>query len=656
MIPDLLLALMGVPGDVFTLHTDENGDESLVVAKDVDFIKIHERARLDALVEIGGAYRALDRLARSETTRAHFSDAPSSPYRRALAIAIVERLGAYEAMILNLEQDALRRGGAAGTLNAIESALSDERVVLPSMCEEYARVFDGESPMRGAEVIRRVRETWLRAGHPAARATFERAYRRVNHAMMQQILGWCAHGTVVDPSDEFFVRALRGGEERDEDGEEDARRGAGREDDDGSGVWHESHRVALERIPPGVELSTAEAISFIGRGVRVLTHPTKSASMRGHFDAEAYAARATRRVRALAAAPAFDPRAFEAEVEVMRAEIAEALGEVLLRESGLVSHLAAMRDFYLLGKGDLYATFLDEARDLLALPPKPGSATRELSTHFTQAMAIAYPDEGESQSSFRLVYASALTRSGRETTTSATPSSAFMPRAHIPEYDAWDGIGLECAIEWPMGIFLTKDTIDRYKTMFKYALRLRRAQFDLQDAWIRLRRSGLSQTLRLRHAMNQLIENWRTYIHVDVIETEYKKMVETIGETTDFNACALAHRQYLASVVAHSFIDVGSIMTIFEDIFALVRELCETSAEYTRGQGLPADWDDRVDYLTRQFEKNSVELFDTLRGGYVVELPSLRALIARFNFNDFFEDASVKDVSTMQMKFNDLDV
>ena len=211
MIPDLLLALMGVPGDVFTLHTDENGDESLVVAKDVDFIKIHERARLDALVEIGGAYRALDRLARSETTRAHFSDAPSSPYRRALAIAIVERLGAYEAMILNLEQDALRRGGAAGTLNAIESALSDERVVLPSMCEEYARVFDGESPMRGAEVIRRVRETWLRAGHPAARATFERAYRRVNHAMMQQILGWCAHGTVVDPSDEFFVRALRGG-------------------------------------------------------------------------------------------------------------------------------------------------------------------------------------------------------------------------------------------------------------------------------------------------------------------------------------------------------------------------------------------------------------------------------------------------------------
>ena len=192
--------------------------------------------------------------------------------------------------------------------------------------------------------------------------------------------------------------------------------------------------------------------------------------------------------------------------------------------------------------------------------------------------------------------------------------------------------------------------------MFKYALRLRRAQFDLQDAWIRLRRSGLSQTLRLRHAMNQLIENWRTYIHVDVIETEYKKMVETIGETTDFNACALAHRQYLASVVAHSFIDVGSIMTIFEDIFALVRELCETSAEYTRGQGLPADWDDRVDYLTRQFEKNSVELFDTLRGGYVVELPSLRALIARFNFNDFFEDASVKDVSTMQMKFNDLDV
>jgi len=656
MIPDLLLALMGVPGDVFTLHTDENGDETLAVTKDVDFIKIHERARLDALVEIGGAYRALDRLARSETTRAAFSDAPSSLYRRALAIAIVERLGAYEAMILNLEQDALRRGAASGALNAIESALRDERVVLPSMCEQYGDVFDAKAPLRGAAVIRRARETWLRAGHPAARATFERAYRRVNHVMMQQVLGWCAHGTVVDPSDEFFVRALDGKGRTEAEAEEE-RRGVDDDDDDGSGVWHESHRVALERIPPGVELSTAEAISFIGRGVRVLTHPTKSASIRGHFDAEAYASRATRRVRALAAAPAFDPRAFEAEVEGMRAEIAEALGEVLLRESGLVSHLAAMREFYLLGKGDLYATFLDEARDLLALPPKPGSATRELSTHFNQAIASAYPaDDGESQSNFRVVYASALTRSEEETTTSATPSSAFMPRARVPEYDAWDGIGLECDIQWPMGIFLTKDTIDRYKTMFKYALRLRRAQFDLQDAWIRLRRSGLSRTLRLRHAMYQLIENWRTYIHVDVIETEYKKMVDIIAGTTDFNACALAHRQYLASVVAHSFIDVGSVTTIFEDIFALIRELCETSAKYTRGQGVPADWDDRIDYLTRQFEKNSVELFEHLRGGYVVELPSLRALIARFNFNDFFEDASVKDVSAMQMKFDDLDV
>ena len=451
--------------------------------------------------------------------------------------------------------------------------------------------------------------------------------------MMQQLLGWCAHGTIVDPYDEFFVRSI-------------AAKGEGEANqDDGSGIWHESHRLALERLPPGVELSTAEAVSFIGRGVCILTHPNKDGSQRLAFDAEAYAMRATKLLRKLASAESFDPREFDSVVELMRVEIAEALGNVLLHESGLVTHLTAMTKFYFLGQGDFYSTFLDEARDLLALPPKLGSATRELSTPFAQA-GSSICEENSLYSSFRLVYNSASMRSEESASSSTmTPSTAFVPRVHIPEYDAWDGIDLECSVQWPMGIFFTSDTLDKYRTLFKYLFRLNRAQFDLQEAWLHLRRSGLTETLRLRHSMNQLIVNWRTYIQIDVIEAEFHKMLENIAATKDFNKCSLAHRQYLAVVMAHSFLDVGSIMTIFEEIFGLVREICEASAGYADGRGLPADWDERLAYLSRQFEKNSIELFENLRAGYIVELPALRALLMRFNYNEFFENAAASGVS-----------
>jgi gamma-tubulin complex component 4 len=649
MIPDLLLALMGVPGDVFELERASDAVvDRLHVADGLSFMKRHEVERLNALVRVGGAYRTLERVTTNESTKASFATTPQSLYRRALAIGIQERLREYEEEILKLEQETLRRGTTSGAVNVIESALSDDGAVMMMMCEHLVGVFEGENALCGRDVIQRTRDAWLRAGHPAAREACGRLYWKVMQVMMQQLLGWCAHGTIVDPCDEFFVRTIA--QKEGYDMKDEAR-------DDGSGIWHESHRVALERLPPGVELSTAESVSFIGRGVRILTHPEKGGNMRGHFDPDGYAMRATSRIRRLAAAESFDPRDFEAEVEAMRSEIAASLGEVLLNESGLISHLNAMCGFYFLGRGDFYTTFLDEARELFSLPPKPGSASRELSTPFAQAVASTSTND-EVASRFRLVYTSALTQQSQndESLADATPSTSFVPRVRIPEYDAWDGVSLECDVYWPMGIFLTVDTLDRYKMIFKYLFRLRRAHFDLQDAWIHLRRSGLTQTLRLRHVMDQLIENWRMYIQVDVIETELKKMLDKIAATTDFNKCALAHRQYLAAIMAHSFLDVGSIMTIFEDIFGLTRELYETSARYANGQPLPADWDDRIAYLTRQFEKNSIELFDNLRGGYVVELPELRALLMRFNFNEFFENTSSTGVNLTATKFANLDM
>jgi gamma-tubulin complex component 4 len=154
--------------------------------------------------------------------------------------------------------------------------------------------------------------------------------------------------------------------------------------------------------------------------------------------------------------------------------------------------------------------------------------------------------------------------------------------------------------------------------------------------------------------MNLLIENWRAYIQVDVIEPEFQKLLQTISSSSDFNQCTRAHRQYLAAVMAHSFLDVGSIMTIFEDIFALAREIFSTCSQYSSGQGLPADWEDRLSYLSRQFEKNSQELLTNLRA-YVIEVPTLRTFLLRMSFNDHFENGS-EGVNLTATQFDGLEM
>ena len=625
MIPDLLLALLGVPGYVFVRDAKTC---ALAVANDIDFISSTERQRFNAVVRVGTSYAVLERtIAQCMDTAvedAHGRVFRRSVYRRALARALKDELSAYEGKILKLEQDALRGASASSMVSTIESALHGDDVVLRALCESFEGVFEDENVI-GSDVMRAARDAWLRAGHPEAREAFERVYWKVTQVMMQQMLGWCAYGTIVDPCEEFFVKSVADGDNSD--------------DADGSGVWHKSHRVALERLPPAVELETAEAISFIGRGVRILTHPTKGESASGRFDADAYAKTTTARIRKLAAADAFEPREFEAVVEVLRAEIARALGKVLLDDAKLVTHLNTMRGFYFLGKGDLFSMFLDDARNLLALPPKPGSASRDLATPFALAVSRGILKEDSFTESFRLSYSSVLTQDAQASSsaTAPSPTSAFAPRVRIPGYDTWDGIGLECAVPWPMGILLTEESLDRYRTIFRYLFRLKRVQYDLQDVWVRLRRTDLKFTLRLRHSMAMLIENWLTYIQVDIIEVEFQKMLAVIGSTTDFNKCTLAHREYLATVMAQSFLDVGSITSIFEDIFALTRELCVTCVNYANGQGLPADWDDRSAYLRRQFDKESAELFDSLRSTHTHT--RARNFLLRFNFNDHFDGA-----------------
>lgn len=163
MVPEVLLALLGVPGEVIVLVPPSDGHPELFrTSPDLPFLEPPERVCLDRLVSLGYAFRCLEAFVRSENeagtlaavgataagaTGVGSARAGSNPgrgnsggssgsggslYRRALAAGVSEVLGSYEAAILRLEQDILR-GVTPAMPAALESALSGFALVLPAL-------------------------------------------------------------------------------------------------------------------------------------------------------------------------------------------------------------------------------------------------------------------------------------------------------------------------------------------------------------------------------------------------------------------------------------------------------------------------------------------------------------------------------------------
>ena len=147
MVPEVLLALLGVPGEVIVLApATDDAPERFRVAPDLPFLDASERACLDRLVALGYAFRCLESFVarendagtlaavgaeastsgRGESERGRGVGAGGSLYRRALAAGVSEVLVAYEAAILRLEQDVLR-GVTPALPAALESALASSR-------------------------------------------------------------------------------------------------------------------------------------------------------------------------------------------------------------------------------------------------------------------------------------------------------------------------------------------------------------------------------------------------------------------------------------------------------------------------------------------------------------------------------------------------
>lgn len=64
---------------------------------------------------------------------------------------------------------------------------------------------------------------------------------------------------------------------------------------------------------------------------------------------------------------------FSKVIEEIRECIASRLLHLVVVKASLIDHLKAIKDYFLLSKGEFYQTFLEEARTIMQLPPQTTS-------------------------------------------------------------------------------------------------------------------------------------------------------------------------------------------------------------------------------------------------------------------------------------------
>ncbi|KAB2605126.1 gamma-tubulin complex component 4-like protein [Pyrus ussuriensis x Pyrus communis] len=642
MLHELLLALLGYTGDLII-----DGRE-------------HSKALIEKIITLGFYYRELDRF--SVQCRNLSWIRSTNVYRRAVANGIVEILS----------QKLL--ADSVPILATVTQGLNKCFVLLPPLYELALEIErDG---IRGGQLLNLLHKR-CHCGVPELQTCIQRLLWHAHQVMYNQLAAWVVYGILQDQHGEFFIRR-----------QEDKDVGQGSSDPDISEklAWMSTDDTSLTDWHLGfhiylyIHMRVAESILFSGKAIRVLHNPShafqlqdivyphqvsrgsqkvqvssgKSPFLKDPFaDKELIgeellpqyeAGKIETMLLELKESSEFHKRSFECPVDSIRAVAAIHLWQLVVVHADLNGHLKALKDYFLLAKGDFFQCFLEESRQLMRLPPRHSTAEADLMVPFQlyfSRVSSSYLSVSAWMPSFGMTV-----KSSKGDLQKADGKSGPSASSEI-SLDCWDGIALEYSVDWPLQLFFTPEVLSKYCRVFQYLLRLKHTQMELEKSWashqndyekcsvFQQRRQRSRPLWHIREHTAFLIRNLQFYIQVDVIESQWNTLQAHIQDSHDFTGLVAVHQEYLSALISQSFLDIGSSSRILDSIMKLCLQFCwnienqESSANTSE-----------FEHIIEEFNKKSNSLYTILHCSRLVgsqQAPFRRRFLMRLNFNSFFE-------------------
>ncbi|KDP28172.1 hypothetical protein JCGZ_13943 [Jatropha curcas] len=725
MLHELLLALLGYTGDLIIDEREHqksigvrlspdasiSDERCFKLAPDISFIEPSDRDLIQRIISLGFYYRELDRFATKSrnlswirssnvsplaraTELSHNTTEKPSVYRRAIANGVVEILSVYRSAVLHIEQKLLSE--TVPILATITQGLNKFFVLLPPLYELVLEI--ERDDIRGGQLLNLLHKR-CHCGVPELQTCIQRLLWHGHQVLYNQLASWMIYGILQDQHGEFFIRRQ---EDRDvkHNSSPDMSEKLARLSTDEMPLtdWHLGFHIYLDMLPEYIHMRVAESILFAGKAIRVLQNPSpafqfkdpshnqqmprgaqKIHGLSGRFPfqkepfvdtnligeellPQSEADKIEAMLQGLKESSEFHKRSFECAIDSIRAIAASHLWQLVVVRADLNGHLKALKDYFLLAKGDFFQCFIEESRQLMRLPPRQSTAEADLMVPFQLAALKTISEED------KYFYRVSLRMPSFGITVKSSPAdqpkskvysdgAALSNASSEMSLDGWDGIALEYAVDWPLQLFFTQEVLSKYLKVFQYLLRLKRTQMELEKSWASLmhqdhtdfakrrkdrknstpheQRQRFRPMWHIREHMAFLIRNLQFYIQVDVIESQWNVLQAHIQDSHDFTELVGFHQEYLSALISQSFLDIGSVSRILDSIMKLCLQYCWSMENQENNPNTS-----ELDHITEEFNKKSNSLYTILRSSRLAgsqRAPFLRRFLLRLNFNSFFE-------------------
>ncbi|XP_041369156.1 gamma-tubulin complex component 4-like [Gigantopelta aegis] len=648
MLHELLLALSGHGGGLF-----KDCGEGLKVLEGLPFIHPSEVNVLNQLCRLGTYFRDfslfIDKYgsALSFTNTGDDSDSVllHGLYLKALCTGLDRVLQDYRQVLLSLESQVLADPHLGVT--HVLYTLQEYKLLFPALASVIDQIVSHKA--HGCYILDILHKA-SSSGFPVVKQNLTRILHVCHGVLFKQLGAWLLHGNMHgrDPYNEFFVQPSSGEVVLSGDTQND--------DEDVLGIMGVTGRqlqrlmnlscletpsesscqfcVKADLLPSYIPQRVANKILFIGESIQIFendkqkvqSHKTDSILKDREWEF-------AKDLHELSKQPEFNCMAFEALIDQIRTCVSERLWTLVVKESGLVSHLRMVKDFYLLGRGELCVAFIGQAGHLLETHPT-ATTEHDINMAYQQAARSVHLEEESFIQRFHLTV---------DTATKPNKKSSQTDKLTIaPVETGWSRLSLSYSVQWPLHIFFTPAVLETYSHIFRFLLAVRRTQIHLQQCWSLQMQNKTSNVKQEEAAIWQLrthlaffIDNLQYYLQVDVIESQFGILLDKINSTQDFEVIKVLHEQFLTSLLSQSFVHMKSVSSCLYEIFALCTSFSQllVSADVTLSTGQLS----HIQTITTSFQRQSNLLFRILSSvNSHSSSPHLAQLLLRLDFNKYF--------------------
>ncbi|CAH1962098.1 unnamed protein product [Acanthoscelides obtectus] len=366
----------------------------------------------------------------------------------------------------------------------------------------------------------------------------------INPMFCRHLCNWIIYGDLVDTYEEFFIVDEKTSDENFLYPEQLA-------DYAGSNTSLLHKKSKMHRPPPVrkfiinwkmvpvfIDTDTVETILFMGRIVWIMRNDPKKSTNETYEikhkrdiwegkDYEYY-----RRIQSLEK-KTFDAIEFKMIMEECRVTLTKYLWTVMLVEGNLIDHLHLIRDFYALGRGELFQQFITVAEDHLKAETS-GLATHSLNFIFLETARKIYGENDKTYTRFELLSIADDLKSNQ-----------------------WSRLQLNFEIDWPLHIVFHPKAMELYNKLFCFLLRLRKTQIDLHRLWAEHASRKIKMDRRvwtLRQNLMFLVNNLQYYLQVDVIEAQFSVLLKAVENANEFEDIIKVHHEFISNLLAKTFV------------------------------------------------------------------------------------------------------